>query len=773
MKYSFSTKAGTLNLLQKEVRSAQIAPLVFFSVKKWLDDNEKCIQTVGRRIKEKSLIVRSSCKREDGSESSNAGAFLSIANVNSSNLIGSVEKVIKSYGEVCLDDEVLIQPMLDNVVYSGVAFSHDPNTCSPYRVITWSKGSDTEKVTGGHGGETWQQAALSKVQPPKHLVSVIALIEELLGMFNNQPIDCEFAITNEGDKDNILWLLQVRPLLLERESESDQDQFIRLERIQQKVEKGMSLKPFLMGKKTVYGVMPDWNPAEIIGIRPKPLALSLYRGLITDSIWAYQRHNYGYQNLRSFPLMLHFFGLPYIDLRLSFNSFIPSDLDKGLANRLVDYYINRLLDNPALHDKVEFEVVFSCYTLDLPERLSILDNVGFSDKDKKEISESLRNLTNRIVHPKNGLWKRDVTKLEILKKRRDELMSSQVDTLEKIYWLLEDAKRYGTLPFAGLARAGFIALQMLQSLVSVGILSEEEYNVFIGSVNTVSSQLYKDRETLDKSIFLSKYGHLRPGTYDILSPRYDENPDMYFTWTQSKTGPKLSGQPFSLTSKQMRDISKHLEIHDLHTDPVELFDFIQAGIEYRELAKFQFTKNLSNAMSLMSNYAEGCGFSKEEISYCDLSVFTELYMASLDPKEVIQHSIDLGRARYKDTVSVSLPPLITQVNDIWGFEHAETEPNFITQGQVTAKVVDKIDKDKLTGSIVCISNADPGFDWIFSHNIGGLITAWGGANSHMSIRAGELGLPAVIGAGELKYKLWSEASKLHIDCSGRRVEVLS
>ena len=29
---------------------------------------------------------------------------------------------------------------------------------------------------------------------------------------------------------------------------------------------------------------------------------------------------------------------------------------------------------------------------------------------------------------------------------------------------------------------------------------------------------------------LKIYGHLRPGTYNILSPRYDENPDIYFDW---------------------------------------------------------------------------------------------------------------------------------------------------------------------------------------------------------------------------------------------------
>ena len=52
---------------------------------------------------------------------------------------------------------------------------------------------------------------------------------------------------------------------------------------------GSKTSPFLDGQKNRWGIMPDWNPAEIIGVRPKPLALSLYRDLITDSIWAYQR----------------------------------------------------------------------------------------------------------------------------------------------------------------------------------------------------------------------------------------------------------------------------------------------------------------------------------------------------------------------------------------------------------------------------------------------------------------------------------------------------
>ena len=238
-----------------------------------------------------------------------------------------MEEVIAAYGEAQPEDEVLVQPMLTDVVFSGVAFSHDPNTCAPYRVVNWSESSDTSTVTGGVGGRVWQQAAQSTLPNSPFMASVIALLDELLILFGNVPIDFEFAGTREADEE-ILWLLQARPLVLSASPESEATQTSRLKSIQRKVERGMQPHPFLIGRRTVYGVMPDWNPAEIVGIRPKPLALSLYRDLVTDSIWAYQRDNYGYRNLRSFPLMPHFYGLPYIDVRLSFNFFIPASLEE-------------------------------------------------------------------------------------------------------------------------------------------------------------------------------------------------------------------------------------------------------------------------------------------------------------------------------------------------------------------------------------------------------------------------------------------------------------
>jgi phosphoenolpyruvate-protein kinase (PTS system EI component) len=75
--------------------------------------------------------------------------------------------------------------------------------------------------------------------------------------------------------------------------------------------------------------------------------------------------------------------------------------------------------------------------------------------------------------------------------------------------------------------------------------------------------------------------------------------------------------------------------------------------------------------------------------------------------------------------------------------------------------------------VLLIPSADPGFDWIFSRGISGLVTMFGGVNSHMAIRAGELGLPAVIGSGEQLFRRWQSARLLCIDCANRQVQAVA
>jgi len=76
----------------------------------------------------------------------------------------------------------------------------------------------------------------------------------------------------------------------------------------------------------------------------------------------------------------------------------------------------------------------------------------------------------------------------------------------------------------------------------------------------------------------------------------------------------------------------------------------------------------------------------------------------------------------------------------------------------------------LDGAIVMIPQADPGFDWLFGYDIAGLITMYGGTNSHMAIRAAEFGIPAAIGIGEDRYQQLQGTAMIEIDCAGRTIE---
>lgn len=49
---------------------------------------------------------------------------------------------------------------------------------------------------------------------------------------------------------------------------------------------------------------------------------------------------------------------------------------------------------------------------------------------------------------------------------------------------------------------------------------------------------------------------------------------------------------------------------------------------------------------------------------------------------------------------------------------------------------------------------------------------FGGANSHMAIRAGELSIPAVVGVGTKNFEKYKTAKALEIDAGGKLVRIL-
>ena len=768
----FSTKAGTLWDLAGKLTTAQLLPQVCLTAGEARSRPARAITLLrDAGLLERRLIVRSSAQNEDTAECSNAGKYLSIPDVKGeTDILRTVAQVAESMGPDP-ENQILIQPFLADVELCGVAFTVDPNTGGNYYVLNYDCATgSTTSVTDGTGThlKTFYHFKGSPDLPPAPLEQVVRLCRELEELFRRPALDLEFAIA-----DGELYLLQVRPLVLRRPVKDLEEQRRSLEQIRAKLRGSMLPHPDLCGKETIYGVMPDWNPAEMIGIRPRALALSLYKEIITDGVWAYQRDNYGYRNLRSFPLMVDFQGLPYIDTRVSFNSFLPKVLPEPLAEKLTEYYLHRLRTSPELHDKVEFEIAFTCYTFDLPERVKALEAHGFTAEERACLVDALRELTSSIIR-KDGLWQKDAEKIAVLQEKRCKIVNSSLGTAEKIYWLLEYCKRYGTLPFAGLARAGFIAVDLLRSMVATGVMSEEERMLYMNSLSTVGKNITRDFAALDSDTFLARYGHLRPGTYDICSPRYDQGREQYFDFSKSAGGDPEEETAFKLSLRQFERLQHMLEEHRLPADVLSLFHFIRHAIEGREYAKFVFTQTLSDVLELLVRLGAEFGLTREDMSYASIPRITETYSSADDLERILRDSILAGREQECASSGITLPPLLWEEGQIYSFFMPEGSPNFITQKRCAAETVQlPAPESSLEGKLVLIRGADPGYDWIFSHSIAGFITAYGGANSHMAIRAAEFGIPAVVGVGEQRFNRYAAARRLEIDCRNQTVVIVS
>ena len=326
------------------------------------------------------------------------------------------------------------------------------------------------------------------------------------------------------------------------------------------------------------------------------------------------------------------------------------------------------------------------------------------------------------------------------------------------------------MPFAGLARAGFIAVEILKSMVRVNIISESEYTKFFESLETISSKLVYDFNALTKSKFIKKYGHLRPGTYDILSPTYSSDKNKYFDWS-AKKNMKIS-KKFKFSKKTISKINFSLKNSGFSVDANNLLNFIKSAIEAREYSKFMFTKNISTVLDLYSSVCKNIGIDIEDAAYTHIGSVMSLNSTISDPVKVISESISRRKKRYELTQLINLPSLIFDANDIFKFYEDKSSPNYVTQNNVTADTCINLDNTvKIKNKIILIENADPGYDWIFSHNIAGLVTKFGGANSHMAIRCAELNIPAVIGSGAMYDKI-KEYSKIEINTVEKKIYLL-
>ena len=615
--FRFDSKGKTLELLAPLVTKATLCDQSIVTFDDWQDRRSEIVTDLVSQFSPAPLAIRSSSSHEDGEYFSAAGLYLSRTSVKTKPeaIEQAIADVFASYGTASRDDHVLIQPMVEDVVISGVVLTRELNTGSPYYVVNYDDRSGrTDTVTGGSESKTIlvhrkHTEALRSSRFRKLIESIVEL-EKITGC---RELDVEFCITASQK----VYVLQVRRLTMSKRWKSVADEQIdhALNHIRVSLSERFTPVEGLAGNSTVLSEMADWNPAEMIGNTPRPLALSLYKNLITDGVWAEARTRMGYRQV-DHPLMLDLCGRPYIDVRLSLNSFLPADVDGDLASRIVDHQISRLRARPELHDKIEFEIAVTCRDFAYNESRQSLRDAGIDEPGMQAIGAGLARITHNALKAVHG-------GIDQLVGESNELLTGDPEESarafpDRIKVILQRCRTLGTLPFSQLARHGFIAVLFLKSLVQRGVFSQEDYDSFMQGIQTITTELVRTMHDVtsgkaSRDTFLSRFGHLRPATYDILSRRYDERPDLYL----SASGRVLHAEshPFEPTAGHLAGISALLREFGYDISAPELLAYMANSIKAREHAKFAFSRSISNALVAITSWGDSKGLSRDDLSF--------------------------------------------------------------------------------------------------------------------------------------------------------------
>lgn len=436
---------------------------------------------------------------------------------------------------------------------------------------------------------------------------------------------------------------------------------------------------------------------------------------------------------------------------------------------------------PQLHDKIEFEVAFTCYEFSIEDKIQKRFPKRFSKKEIKLLVNGLHHITSNAIKRNKSTLYQSINLINSLKEKQSILT---IDKLNKhfaysnnIIQLIEDCKKMGTYPFSVIARHAFIAEVFIRNFVEHKILSESRVSHFRKSIETIATEMSNDfymvnEKQISKKQFLKKYGHLRPSSYDILSKSYNQRPEI-FAGDNFKL---IKSSKFKLTQLEKNKLNTNLidnKFFDIDAD--RIIEYIKDSITYREYAKYIFTFHIDQILKNVELWGNSIGLSKKQVSMLSIESITEGVFAPLhmDPKKYYLNKVKEEKLNLSIANSFKLNYLIRNSRDINIVPIQRNEPNFIGSKIIKGDII-KLNpyKNKVTDlkdKIVLIESADPGYDWLFSRKIKALVTKYGGVNSHMSIRCAELGINAVIGCGEQNFERLLTYNKCLIDGKLKKV----
>ena len=571
----------------------------------------------------------------------------------------------------------------------------------------------------------------------------LKILTKLEDLFGNKHLDIEMVLDNNSSP----LLLQVRPLM---EKKVNKDLiFTEKKIIEQNVKKYDSLKETTndrFGINQLFSNMSDMNPAEMIGKKPDNVAFGLYKFMFTDSTWNIQRGEFGYRKYKPAKLMELFNNVAYINVNHSLNSFLTRSLQADSCEKIIQHQLEKLKENPQLHDSIEFNISRSSYVFDTEDEFAV-------------------EYKNIISPEEIQKWHQDLIEIDSLNK---STLEKNNKTMLRAFSLLDGNFKYSkkenikfirdnmALPFTHHSRLGFVYFAQLNNLLRKDVITEAQKNSLLLSVKSISTKMKSDayQVKLGKkslSSFLDIYGHIRAGNYNLSSSNLKNN--LEFTELLVHNS-EPQDENISLQKVIFSNIDKYFELNNIPYTASAWVEMFQTAIATRENSKFYYTKGIDGIL----NEIEEQNISDEELFQRLNIEFSQENTINLDLKNTL------------------MPDLISSSDDFYLYEEMSKDGNYIGQGTVSGKVLllDNYSNQPydLDNKIVVIPAADPGWDWIFNYKIKSLITQYGGPNSHMAIRCAEHNIPAILGVGENNFSMISTSQSLSIDFSNESFAIV-
>lgn len=782
-KFVLGTKGETLQRMMPVLRKSNVPPLEYFTVGDWQKEPGWVLERISQKFSSENIAIRSSSQMEDGWKSSGAGQFLSVLNLQANDVLRvpqAINQVINSYhcDDVEIGHQFIVQKMVKDVRCSGVVFTSTLEAGAPYYVINYELSDKTDGITSGTAEQAklvYIRKAVGSYNLPLYLKNLLEAIDEIESKVSYQALDIEFAI----DCRDQVYVLQVRPITVSfRHQMPHENHKLQIEDLKRSFnEAGINHGTDVLGDSTLLSNMADWNPAEMIGAVSYPLSVSLYHHLITQSVWAQARLTLGYKDMSQYALMKVLAGRPYIDLRLSFNSYLPAKLPDDTGEKLVNAWLKRVQNTPYLHDKVEFDVAYTCWHFDFEANYCWLQQNGLSLSQLQAVNVIYKEHTQYLLRDYQAKAVKLQDNLQQLEEFRQQI-NARPNGINSAIQLLDKCRDLGTFSFSIYARWAFVAATIVRSLAKCGALTSERATSLENSVQTVASELQEDQQrlqrgeiTLDK--FMKSYGHLRPGAYDICASRYDAMTDIFL----AQNVPRETAQKatFTLTEHESQQLNTLFKTH-LNFSVDGFMAFFHFAVAKREYGKFIFSRSLSDAIEHIKRWGITAGLQDNQLQLLTFQNLAQLtYSGNSDVQTQVQQLISSAKLAQRSFKSILLPDLICQSDNFDKVEQPDCKPNFVTRERIMADLIycqQHTKAEELDNRVVLIDSADPGFDWIFTRNIKGLVTKYGGAASHMTIRAAEFGLPAAIGCGAVIFDSLKNCKAIVLDCSTETVSGL-